>query len=249
MPPIPNPLDPILQIAANSEISHYGWHDNDPAPHGYIKGLALCFGRAYCKLKAEDPVAVEMAKAVVHANGDTMWEYRAEFQHAGMDNSVAGVNTLRHLFVLMMGLGIRESSGLYCRGRDTGAHNFTGEKAEAGLFQTSWNARTAHQLLPGIFEWYRQHPNTGWREIFSEGAHCNADDATNWGDEPGKSYQALSKSCPAFHVEFTGVALRNANGHWGPINNHTPQVVPAADRMFKQVQDAVDASDLCPALV
>ena len=35
-----------------------------------------------------------------------------------MRNDVSGIDTLRHLFVLMIGLGMRELSGRYCEGRD-----------------------------------------------------------------------------------------------------------------------------------
>ena len=40
-----------------------------------------------------------------------------------MRNDVSGTDTLRHLFVLMIGLGMRESSGRYCEGRDQSASN------------------------------------------------------------------------------------------------------------------------------
>ena len=39
-----------------------------------------------------------------------------------------------------LGLGMRESSGQYCCGRDTSEDNTTADTAEAGLFQMSWNA-------------------------------------------------------------------------------------------------------------
>jgi hypothetical protein len=53
----------------------------------------------------------------------------------GMDNSADGVDTLRHLFALQLGLGMRESSGQYCCGRDMSADNVSAETCEAGLFQ------------------------------------------------------------------------------------------------------------------
>jgi hypothetical protein len=67
-----------------------------------------------------------------------------------MRNDVSGIDTLRHLFVLMIGLGMRESSGRYCEGRDQSASNTSADTAEAGLFQTSWNARACCTLTGTI---------------------------------------------------------------------------------------------------
>jgi len=77
-------------------------------------------------------------------NVDALAWYAQEFQRAGMDNESSGVSTLRHVFVLLFGLGMRESSGRYCEGRDRSARNTTAASAEAGLFQISYNATRAH---------------------------------------------------------------------------------------------------------
>lgn len=42
---------------------------------------------------------------------------------------MGGTDTLRQLFVLLIGLGMRESSGQYCEGRDRSASNVTAEAA------------------------------------------------------------------------------------------------------------------------
>ena len=44
--------------------------------------------------------------------------YQHEFANAGMKNTVAGVDTLRHAYALLIGQGMMESSGRYCEGRD-----------------------------------------------------------------------------------------------------------------------------------
>ncbi len=107
-------LENIIQVAAKSEIARYNWHNRGVAPKGYIKGMALVYGRVYCKLKAGDAVAKEMAKANTDNEAkDALAHYAQEFRSAGMNNSTDGVDTLRHLFVLLIGLGMRESSGRY----------------------------------------------------------------------------------------------------------------------------------------
>jgi hypothetical protein len=247
-PQPPTGIDRIIQIASGSNIAHYEWKDRGVAPAGYIKGMAVVFARVYCKLRAGDAAATEMAKATTNdGTRDALAWYSERFEAAGMSNDNSGAETLRHLFVLLMGLGMRESSGRYCEGRDRSASNVTANTAEAGLFQTSFNARTASPLLPQLFTQYSENPS-GFVEIFKEGVHCKSSDLENFGSGTGRDFQRLSKECPAFAAEFAGVCLRNLRTHYGPINTRAAEIRTAADAMLRQVQDAVDASNLCSAV-
>jgi hypothetical protein len=238
----------IIQIAAGSDIARYPWLDRGIAPLGYIKGMALVYSRVYCKLRGGDAAATEMAKANTgNAGTDALAHYAREFDAAGMSNNAAGTDTLRHLFVLLIGLGMRESSGHYCEGRDTSAANTTAETAEAGLFQTSFNARHGSPLMTDLFRQYSANPS-GFLEVFKEGVTCSAADLTNFGAGDGKEFQRLSKASPAFAAEFTAVGLRNIRAHWGPINNKVAEIRPQCDAMLLQVQNAIDQSNLCPLL-
>jgi hypothetical protein len=243
-------LDLITTIAGQSPIARRNWPGRGVAPRGYIKGMALTFARVLCKLKGGDAAAVEMAKAKTGDDSrDALSWYNQKFLAAGMRNDVAGPDTLRHLFVLMVGLGMRESSGRYCEGRDRSAHNVTAETAEAGLFQTSFDARTASPLMPTVFVEY-QHKPAGFVDVFKEGVTCRASDLQNFGSGPGAEFQRLSKESPAFAAEFAAVGLRNIRKHWGPINTRAAEVVPDCDTMLAQVQAIVDASPgLCALLV
>src|SRR5262249_42272726 len=129
----------VMRIADDSEIADYSWDDRGVAPTGYTQGMALSFAQTYKKLKANHPAAVEMAKARTSSDKDVCNEYREEFDDLGMDNSRAGVNTLRHIYAFMLGSGMRESSGQHCCGRDQSASNVESETCEAGAFQTSYN--------------------------------------------------------------------------------------------------------------
>jgi hypothetical protein len=244
------PIDQITQIAGASNIASFSWKDRGVAPPGYIKGMALVYARTYCKLKAGDAAAVEMAKANTgDADHDAIAWYSDVFAAADMNNDDAGADTLRHLFVLLIGLGMRESSGKYCEGRDRSASNTSAETAEAGLFQTSFNARSASPLLPELFAQYSANPN-GFIQVFREGIRCSAADLENFGSGDGMEFQRLSKECPAFAAEFAAVGLRNIRKHWGPINRKGAEVRPECDQMLSQVQDAVDASpEICSALL
>ena len=244
-----SPLDQITRLAKESAIAQFLWRDRGKAPAGYIKGMALVYGRVYGKLKSGDPAALDMAQRNTgDQTRDALAWYEDVFDVSGMDNSVSGPDTLRHLFVLLIGLGMRESSGKHCEGRDTTANNVTSDSAEAGLFQTSYNAKDASPLLPQIFAQYRANPS-GFLTVFGEGVTCSAASLENFGSGDGKEFQRLSKECPAFAAEFAAVALRHIRRHWGPINRKQAQVRPECDALLSQVQAMIDASpSLCSAL-
>ena len=112
--------------------------------------MAVMFAVAQRKLAQGDPAALEMAKpASSDTNRDALAHYASEFAALGMRNDRGGVETLRHLFVLMFGLGLRESSGRYCEGydREPNRNRLTSETAEAGLFQMSWDARAISPFI------------------------------------------------------------------------------------------------------
>jgi hypothetical protein len=246
------PIDTITRIAAGSPIARFNWPGRGVAPIGYIKGMAVVFARVLCKLRAGDAAAVEMAKrSTGDVNHDALAHYDDIFRGLSMSNDVSGPDTLRHLFVLMVGHGMRESSGKFCEGQDRSApENQTAERAEAGLFQTSFDARSASPLLPPLFANYTANP-AGFKEIFREGCSpCRAKNLENFGTGPGRDFQQLSKDSPAFAAEFAAITLRNQCNHYGPIKARAAQVKPDCDDMLRQVQQFVGASpDSCPMLV
>jgi hypothetical protein len=233
-------ISTITRIAEESAAADIRWKDRGPAPRGYIKGMALVFARCYCKLQAGDPVAIAMAKANTgNTDRDALAWYAQKLHNAGLNVDASGVATLRHLFVLLIGLGMRESSGRYCEGRDRSADNVKAETAEAGLFQTSFNARSASSLLPTIFQSYTNDP-AGFLEIFREGVKSTEADLNNFGTGAGQAFQKLSKESPAFATEFAAIVLRNQRSHWGPINRKEVEIKPACNDMLKEVRNAVD---------
>jgi hypothetical protein len=191
-------LRSIVELAADSEIARYDWIQRGRAPIGYIKGLAAAYARMFCKLKVRDPVAVEASKPHSrNSNVDALTHYADIFELAGIPRDTAD-DRLRQLFVLLMGLGMRESSGRWCEGRDRSAQNVTATRAEAGLFQTSWNARVGSSLMPDLFQSYAGR--TDFLDVFKGGVRERDRDLENFGTGDGYEFQRLSKFCPAFAV-------------------------------------------------
>jgi hypothetical protein len=240
----------ILQIAATSPFArHVWWKNQGRMPIGYVKGMALAFGRVCCKLNGNDPIAEEMAMADTgDPSKDVLAYYSQTFNSYGMSNAHAGPDTLRHLFTVLIGLGIPESSGRYWLGLDgTAPDNANSEQCEAGLFQTSWNARAASkQSMTQLFQSYSAAPN-GFLDVFKEGVPIGR--SVDYGTGDGKVYQRLAKDCPAFAAEFSAVGLRHIGGgthagghwtgHWGTIGNDLVEIVPECDTMLQAVQNAV----------
>ena len=232
-----NQIAHIIAIADSSAIANYSWRDRGKAPKGYTAGIALCFALAATALAKDNQTAITMAQADRNDDDkDALSWYRDQFDDLGMDNSEDGIDTLRHLFALMLGLGMRESSGKYCEGRDMSADNCTAETAEAGLFQTSWNIRSCNSRIPPLLPRYWANPN-GFLGPFQNGAKPDSNDLGNYGSGDGAKYQFLSKYAPAFHVFVTALGLRFLRQHWGPINRSEVELRREADAMLLEVQD------------
>ena len=248
--------DQIVAIANASACRSAGWKDdNGKAPAAYVRGLALVFARSVCHADRPDVKVVSAARGPaggVLDKTDALAWYDSEFANLGMSNVTNGVDTLRHVYTLMFGLGIRESSGRYCVGRDTTADFTAAESAEAGLFQTSWGVSKVDPSLPDIFTSYQADHSGCLLDVFSKGVTCGAGDAKTWGTGTGASWQELTKACPAFSAEYAAVVLRKSGGskgEFGPIRKRVVELKPECDAMLLQVQQLVQASpDLCSGL-
>jgi hypothetical protein len=206
--------------------------------------MALAFAQTYKKLQQGHPAAVEMAKARTASDTDALNIYRKSFNALGMSNETDGIDTLRHLYALMLGHGMRESSGRHCEGRDMSASNVASDTAEAGLFQTSWNAHAASDPeFDNLMAEYSNPANkpTCYLTSFDDGVSCNSDEWSCYGSGDGYAFQKLCKECPAFAVETCGLTLRNLANHYGPIIRHETELKAASEEMFQAIQDFMDA--------
>jgi hypothetical protein len=118
------------------------------------------------------------------------------------------------------------------------AGNTGADTAEAGLFQVSRNSIGAHFLMGALFDQYKG--SNDFQDIFGEGVACGADSWKNWGTGAGADFQALTKSCPAFAVEYAALGLRKIRRHWGPIIHKTAELKPECDDLFKSVCTFID---------
>src|SRR6516162_10058102 len=237
----------IREIASESAVSDCEWKDRGVAPEGYVEGFALAWANTYRQFRAGYPPAVDMAKgASGDPDTDVLDWYAEEFRILGMNVSRDGVNTLRHLWALLMGLGMRESSGEHCCGRDMSADNTTSDTAEAGLFQTSYNAHNGSSHFDTLFADYNagngDHPQ-GFGDVFSSDVECSDDDWDNYGSGNGERFQWMCKHWPTFACATCATTLRHLRQHYGPINRKEAELTADANVLLLQVQRYVDSRE------
>jgi len=233
-----NLMNKISDAAELSELRRYRWLDRGRAPMGFIKGMAVAYGMALQDLGRGSDFARAMSADVGQPDRDSLAHYAPELANAGAATNTPELR-LRALFALMFGLGMRESSGKHCEGRDMSADNVSAATAEAGLFQASFNSMSASPILGAIFEAYRQR--TDLSEVFAEGVSCRPSSWLDHGTGAGREFQQLSKACPRFAVEYAAVALRRLRRHWGPINRKRAELRPEAFSLLREVEQIVAA--------
>lgn len=240
-------IDQIVDIAEGSAIARYSWKDRGAAPKGYTAGIALCFALAATRLQDVNPIALTLAQADRNdADEDALTWYRAEFiRKLDTDNSEDGIDTLRSLFVMLLGLGMRESSGRYCEGRDNSASNVSADTAEAGMHQTSYNIRSFSDQIPLLLKAYWANPN-GFLPTFRNGASPKGDELANFGSGDGAKHQFLSKFAPAYHAYVTAIGMRFGRQHWGPINRSEVELRSEANDMLLEVQQYLSSDSIGP---
>jgi len=248
-PPPSNVVGEISKIATESSCASYSWKNRGRAPSGYMAGMALTFAKSLCRQRAgESPAKLMASKTTSNSDKDALAWFESSFDALNMEIDVSGPDTLRTLYTLGVGLGMRESSGKYCEGYDVSGGARNSSEAEAGLFQTSFNAVNSSIELRKIYEEYKADTSKCMLESFKPGVSCTARGFIGTGE--GLAFQQLAKSCPAFATEFAMITLRTIRKHYGPINRKEAEINASCNKMLDDVQTYVEArsANVCAAL-
>jgi hypothetical protein len=222
-----NPAD-VANTVAGSPCAAVFWRDRGRAPIGFIKGMAVVHAQSFCELRSGGDVP---ALAMSRPPGDPRQDV---LPHYGMVAAMPAERLL-DLHTLGIGFGMRESSGNPQEGRDMSASNVTGETAEAGLFQTSFNAmRQPEPWLQRLYDSYRAAPERCHAGIFAEGVRPRT--SPEAGSGPGVAFQRFTKDCPAFAADYAMLMLRANLRHYGPIIRRDAEVQPACRALLQQVE-------------
>jgi uncharacterized protein (TIGR02594 family) len=255
-PPIPPPAPPpgaltlqqqtrIRRIASESAIASYSWRDRGQAPRGYTQGMALSFAQDYLRLKAEHPAVVKFCRARENSDKDALNLYVQDYRRIGAaSNERGGLNVLINLYALMLGSGMRETSGKHCCGRDQSASNVSSDTAEAGLFQTSYNAAGAsNPEFDAVMDEFTREHGYCYLETFADGVSCSESDWECYGSGRGFQFQQLCKNCPLFAVETHALTLRSLCNHYGPIVRHEVELKSEALDLFEAVDSYMQSHE------
>lgn len=214
----------ILSIAGSSACAKMVWGNNrGKAPAGYIKGLALGYAKQVC---GKGSSFIEQEK--IRGN-NSVGPYRDALEYYGLKGSA--LNT----YTLLAGLGMRESSGRYCEGRDRSANFTAAQDAEAGIYQSSYVSRVFNSELKPLYDSYKAGNHACDLEVFKEGVTCGEKDFKNWGSGEGARWQAKVKSCPMLGVQWNAILIRSQYRHFGPLIHKAAQYDVRCMEMLKRV--------------
>ena len=205
------PVVNVDAIVESSNCATYSFKQRGRAPLAFLKGVAH--------------QAAKECGALPRALGDTNHDALSWYGYQ---------STLGNQYAFLIGLGMRESSGKYCEGRDLSASNVEADTAEAGAFQVSYNSVDADPALAALMTKYQNGADCD-SGLLAQGPSCKQSDATIYGQGKGREFQILNRKCPAFAVEYASVLIRTRRKHFGPINRKEVEVVPSCVQMIKDI--------------
>ncbi len=214
--PKPDLQTSIKGIIAMSDCAKFVFGNRGKPNATYLQYIAEGYHKAFCGKESPLPLGTKTADALA------LYELAP---------------TVRNTYQLLLGLGMQESSGKSCTGKDASADNTTATEAEAGLFQSSFNSMIFAKVVNGKTTYVE---DLRLRTIFNSykgcaTAPCVGKEAEVYGKGEGATFQKQSKECPAFAVEYNALAIRLKRGHFGPLNRKEAKVVPACGAMLDQV--------------
>lgn len=233
----------ILSLAQSHAASRIVWPGKGRVPVAYMTGCAVAFADVHRAWAAADKYAKEIAQENTHDSvHDALSWYAGIFDHAGMFNGSSGADTLRHVAVLGVGLGVRESEDSDI-GPDVTAGRETPVEAEAGDWQMSMNAFEATPLLSDLYAELslRVQESNGLADVFYRDVKIRP--GRNIGSGAAAIFQDRLKKRPLIAWWLMLLGLRyvgGSKGQWGPIRRHEVTLSPAVDDLLRQVQAIVD---------
>lgn len=198
--------------------AQYQFKDRGQMPTFYLSVVAQSYHNAIC---SKTPVPMQPPGK---PETDALAYYSAQFAEKGLSQAPH----LRKTYTLLLGLGMRESTGNPCEGRDKAASNLTADEAEAGLFQTSFNSK---YQLPQLYEIYKN--SLGRASLLK----CVG--AKNWGTGEGVEFQRMTKENPIFAADYAAAGIRLKRAHWGPINRYEVEISAPCAAMLEEIEKRV----------
>jgi hypothetical protein len=225
----------IAAKAAASRCAKHFWKPNRGiAPVGYIRGMAMTYGKSFCERKSGADSAVRVIGSPLgDKSADTLAWYKA--------NGFPMSDPLRDVYTLAIAEGMMESAGNPTEGRDTTVTSPTPESAEAGLFQSSFDSFNKDPSLKKLSDAYKAHPEACHLDVFMQRVRDKRSPV--FGTGPAADFQKLTKECPAFATEYALVLLRVLRKHFGPITRLQAEFLPECGEMLAEIEATVRCAE------
>lgn len=226
--PVTNIRKEIGVIVDASPCTTYHWKNRGKAPKTYITGMAVMYAKQVCGQGSD---FIKPNKIVgnnsIQAHKDALKYY---------DIKGSELNT----YTFLIGLGMRESSGKYCSGRDQSQGFVKGNSAEAGIFQMAYVARVFNKEMAPLYSRFKNKSLPCELNTFSSPAiKCTDYDAKNFGTGEGLPWQKLMKQCPAASVQWAAILIRSNYRHFGPIIRKDVEYNISCRAMLSKVESVV----------
>jgi hypothetical protein len=187
------------------------------------------------------------AKGQDHLVDAFSW-YENQYGSKNLDITTPGAAALKATYTLLIGLGMRESTGRHCKGYYAEAPGKTADTASAGLFQTSHNSLYftsrkngfSEHHLQNLYDEYSANPEQCFLEVFSQGVSCTTQEPI--GSGAGARFQQFTKDCPAFAAEYAAIMLRVARRHYGPIGRREAELNTACTDLLDSIEKQIEAN-------
>lgn len=231
-------IEKINSLVDGHACANYSWKNRGKAPNAYVRGVSATFVRAVCNPEASHVKFISRPNQNI--KGDVFTNY-------GL-NPQGGLESLKTTYTLLLGLGMRESSGKHCVGRDMSANFSSAIEAEAGLFQTSYNIVSYHEETRKLLNAH----GSCLLNVFSKGVSCSAGDAKTWGTGNGAKWQETAKLCPSLATEVAAVTVRfsgGPTGHYGPLRKKEAEYNKSCEQMLDSVMNYVlENEEICDSI-
>lgn len=226
-------------VEASPECTKYFWKDRGRAFRSYVDGMALMYAKQVCG-QGSDFIKQDKINSTFYIKWQNKhYPHRDALEYYGISGSE--LNT----YTFLIGLGMRESNGRYCKGRDRSQNYVEGHEAEAGIFQMAWVARLFNTEMPAIYEAYKSGKKSCELDAFKSPEvtrRCDSYDAKIFGNGEGRNWQVLTKKCPAFAVEWAALLIRSNYRHFGPIIRKEVEYRNACRVMLQKVEKVAKAN-------
>lgn len=224
-------MDQINKIVVGSSCSKYAFGNRGPAPKGYLKGVVVSYARTLCLYNSPN-------KTYAGAIGKVLGTDAADaLTHYGF-NADTGGERIKQTYTLLIGLGLRESSGQYGTGWDRSKLpeiQPSANNSETGLFQVSYDNNSKMPDSAALYLTYKAQPDKCSLDIFKEGASAVQQDFVGK-PSAGYDFQYFMRYCPALQVDYAAAGIRVNRKQWGPLNRKEAEYYKPCEQMLSQVE-------------